>query len=64
MIILEYTLKHINTYTNGNPKFTPATLPPPALRITIQRQSQANDRHTVFIYLVDEFTRGLRRLRR
>ena len=61
MIILEYTSKYINAHTNGDPKFTPVTLPPPALRITIQRQSQANDRQKMFIYLVDEFTRGLRR---
>ena len=61
MIILEYTSKYRNTHTSEGPKFTPAALPPPALRSTIQRQSQANDRHKM---LVDEFTRGLGRLRR
>lgn len=40
---------------------TPATLPPAALRITIQRQSQANDRHKM---LADGFARGLGKLRR
>lgn len=49
------------TDTSGDSEFTPVTLTPPALRITIQRQCQAKDKHKV---LGDDFTRGIRRLRR
>lgn len=56
LVIMIQSLQTL-TYINGDSEFTPATLPPPALRITIQRQCQAKDRHKV---LVDGFTRGLR----
>lgn len=63
IIILEYTFQNMQTLTHtiGESGFTPAILPPSALRSTIESQFQTKNRHKV---LVGGFTRRLGRLRR